>query len=82
LRAASYRAGMALGEIPLMLERQHLLKLVADTPTVVLEISQDALEHLRTTLPALDAKLMRNLSIEIGDRLCDLLETMRETEND
>jgi MFS superfamily sulfate permease-like transporter/CRP-like cAMP-binding protein len=82
LRAASYRGGMALGEIPLMLERQHLLKLVADTPTVVLEISQDALEHLRTTLPALDAKLMRNLSIEIGDRLCDLLETMRETEND
>lgn len=82
LRVASYRAGMALGEIPLMLERQHLLKLVADTPAVLLEISQDGLEHLRTTVPGLDAKLMRNLSIEIGYRLCDLLEMVRDIESD
>jgi CRP-like cAMP-binding protein len=82
LRTASYRAGMALGEIPLMLERRRLLKLVADTPVVLLELSEDALEHLRTTMPGLDAKLMRNLSIEIGYRLCDLLETVRDLEGD
>ena len=82
LRTASYRAGMALGEIPLMLERQRLLKLVADTPAVLLELSQDALEHLRTTMPGLDAKMMRNLSNEIGYRLCDLLETIRDLEGD
>ncbi|WP_213763950.1 SulP family inorganic anion transporter [Caballeronia sp. dw_19] len=82
LRAASYRAGMALGEIPLMLERQRLLKLVADTPAVLLELSPDALAHLRTTMPGLDAKMMRNLSIEIGYRLCDLLETLRDIEGD
>jgi SulP family sulfate permease len=82
LRTASYRAGMTLGEIPLMLERQRLLKLVADTPAVLLELSQDTLEHLRTTMPGLDAKLMRNLSIEISDRLCDLLETVRDLEGD
>jgi sulfate permease, SulP family len=82
LRTASYRAGMALGEIPLMLERRRLLKLVADTPAVLLELSKDALEHLRTTMPGLDAKLMRNLSIEIGYRLCDLLETVRDLEGD
>jgi hypothetical protein len=73
---------MTLGEIPLMLERQRLLKLVADTPAVLLELSQDTLEHLRTTMPGLDAKLMRNLSIEISDRLCDLLETVRDLEGD
>ncbi|MFM0210737.1 SulP family inorganic anion transporter [Paraburkholderia sediminicola] len=82
LRMASYRAGMTLGEIPLMLERQRLLNLVADTPAVLLELSQDTLEHLRTTMPGLDAKLMRNLSIEISDRLCDLLETVRDMESD
>jgi CRP-like cAMP-binding protein len=82
LRAASYRAGMALGEVPLMLERQHSLKLVADTPTVLLDLSQRALEHLRATMPALDAKLMRNLSTEIADRLCDLLEMVRDMEGD
>jgi SulP family sulfate permease len=82
LRTASYRAGMALGEIPLMLERQRLLKLVADTPTVLLELSQEALEHLRATMPGLDAKLMRSLSIEIGYRLCDLLEMVRDLEGD
>jgi sulfate permease, SulP family len=82
LRTASYRAGMALGEIPLMLERQRLLKLTADTPSVLLELSQEALEHLRTTMPGLDAKLMRNLSSEIGYRLCDLLEVVRALEGD
>src|SRR5476649_1992433 len=82
LRTASYRAGMALGELPLMLERQRLLKLVADTPAVLLELSQDALEQLRTTMPGLDAKLMRNHSNEIGYRLCDLLETIRDLEGD
>jgi sulfate permease, SulP family len=82
LRTASYRAGMALGEIPSMLERQRLLKLVADTPAVLLELSQEALAHLRTTMPGLDAKMMRNLSIEIGYRLCDLLETIRDLEGD
>jgi sulfate permease, SulP family len=82
LRTASYRAGMALGETPLMLERQHLSKLVADTPAVLLEISQDALDHLHTTMPELAAKLMRNLSVEIGYRLCDLLETVRDLEGD
>jgi SulP family sulfate permease len=82
LRAASYRAGMALGEVPLMLGRQHSLKLVADTPTVLLDLSQRALEHLRATMPALDAKLMRNLSTEIADRLCDLLEMVRDMEGD
>jgi len=82
LRTASYRAGMALGEIPSMQERQRLVKLVADTPAVLLELSQDALAHLRTTMPGLDAKLMRNLSIEIGYRLCDLLETIRDLEGD
>ena len=82
LRTASYRAGMALGEIPLMLERRRLLKLVADTPAVLLELSEDTLEHLRTTMPGLDAKLMRNLSNEIGYRLCDLLETVRDLEGD
>ncbi|MGF6721113.1 SulP family sulfate permease [Paraburkholderia sp. GAS41] len=82
LRTASYRAGMALGEIPLMLERQRLLKLVADTPSVVLEIPQSALDHLGTTMPGLDARLMRNLSSEIGYRLCDLLATMRDLEGD
>ena len=73
---------MALGEIPSMLERQRLLKLVADTPAVLLEFSQEALAHLRTTMPGLDAKIMRNLSIEIGYRLCDLLETIRDLEGD
>jgi len=82
LRTASYRAGMALAEIPLMLERQRLSKLVADTPAVVLELSQDALAHLRMTVPGLDAKLMRNLGIEIGYRLCDLLETTGDLEGD
>jgi sulfate permease, SulP family len=82
LRTSSYRAGMALGEIPLMLEQQRLLKLVADTPAVVLALSQDALDHLRTTMPGLDAKLMRNLSVEIGYRLCNLLETVRDLEGD
>lgn len=82
LRVASYRAGTALGEIPLMIERQRLLKLAADTPGVLLEISQDALEHLRTTMPDLDAKLLRNLNAEIGDRLCDLLEMVRDSEGD
>jgi sulfate permease, SulP family len=82
LRTASYRAGMTLGEIPLMLERRRLLKLVADTPAVLLELSQDALAHLRATAPSLDAKMMRNLSIEIGYRLCDLLETLRDLEGD
>jgi len=33
-------------------------------------------------MPGLDAKLMRNLSIEIGYRLCDLLETIRDLEGD
>jgi hypothetical protein len=65
-----------------MLERQRLLKHVADTPAVLLELSQDALEQLRTTMPGLDAKLMRNLSNEIGYRLCDLLETIRDLEGD
>jgi hypothetical protein len=73
---------MALGEIPLMLERQRLLKLVADTPGVLLELSQEALGHLRATMPGLDAKLMRNLSSEIGYRLCDLLEMVRDLEGD
>ena len=82
LRTASYRAGMALGEIPSMLERQRLLRLVADTPSVLLELSQTALDHLRATMAGLDAKLMRNLSTEIGYRLCDLLETMRDLEGD
>jgi sulfate permease, SulP family len=82
LRMASYRAGMALGEIPLMIERQHVLKLVADSPAVLLELSQVALEHLRATAPELAAKLMTNLSMEIGYRLCDLLETVRNNESD
>jgi hypothetical protein len=59
-----------------------LLKLTADTPSVLLELSQEALEHLRTTMPGLDAKLMRNLSSEIGYRLCDLLEVVRALEGD
>ncbi|MFM0505494.1 SulP family inorganic anion transporter [Paraburkholderia caffeinilytica] len=82
LRTASYRAGMTLGEIPLMLDRQHLLKLVADTPAVLLALSQDTLDYLRTTMPELDAKLMRNLNFEISDRLCDLLEAVRDFEGD
>jgi hypothetical protein len=36
------------------------------TPTVLLEISQDALEHLHATMPELAAKLMRNLRLECG----------------
>jgi sulfate permease, SulP family len=82
LRATSYKSGMALGEIPLMLERRRMSKLVADTPAILLEISQDALEHLRTTMPALDAKLMRNLNVEMGHRLCDLLESLRDVDAD
>lgn len=82
VRAASYQAGTALGEIPLMLERRRVVKLMADTPTVLLEISPDALDHLRTTMPTLDAKLMRNLNAEMGRRLCDLLETLRDVDAD
>jgi hypothetical protein len=33
-------------------------------------------------MPGLDARLMRNLSSEIGYRLCDLLATMRDLEGD
>jgi sulfate permease, SulP family len=82
VRATSYQSGMALGEMPLMLERRRMSKLVADTPAILLEISQDALEHLRTTMPALDAKLMRNLNVEMGHRLCDLLESLRDVDAD
>jgi sulfate permease, SulP family len=82
LRATSYHSGMALGEMPLMLERRRMSKLVADTPAILLEISPDALEHLRTTMAALDAKLMRNLNVEMGHRLCDLLESLRDVDAD
>jgi len=82
VRTASYRAGMALGEISLMVERGRLLKLVADTPAVLLDLSRDALDKLLTAEPGLDAKMMRNLSVEIGYRLCDVLETIRDLEGD
>jgi SulP family sulfate permease len=79
---ASYRAGMALGEMLVRDQSNRELTLVAQSAVVVLTLSAPALAELRATHPSIVATLMTNLACELHARNTDLIERLRIIEDD
>lgn len=80
LRLASYRAGVVFGEMALLSKRPRSANVVAETEVVLFELTMEAFEQLNAEQPALSAKLIRNLAIELGLRILGMNNMLRARE--
>lgn len=81
LRLASYRAGVAFGEMALLSNQSRSANVIAETPVVLFELTTDAFERLNVEQPALGVKLIRNLAVELSCRLHSLDNMYRALES-
>ena len=71
LRLRTLRPGVVVGEIALYAGVARTADVVAETPSVVLRISREAIERLEAEEPALAAALHRWLATTLAERLSD-----------
>jgi SulP family sulfate permease len=71
IRLRTLRPGVVVGEIALYSGVARTADVVAETPSVVLRISREAIERLETEEPELAATLHRWLATTLAERLSD-----------
>jgi SulP family sulfate permease len=75
IRLRTLRPGVVVGEIALYARVARTADVVAEVPSVVLRITNEAIERLETEEPALAAMLHRWLATTLAERLTDTMRT-------
>ena len=73
MRLSSMNSGVVVGEVALYLGIPRTADVVAETPSVVLRLSRESIEHLEAAEPETAAALHRWLARTLAERLSDAL---------
>lgn len=68
-RLASFAPGVIIGEMASLARSTRSAEAVAESDVIVLKLSLDALDRLLVEQPALAAKLLKNMSLHLADRV-------------
>ena len=71
-RLASFAPGVTMGEMALLDGRARSAEAVAETDLVLLQLSAQAFEGLKSEHPLLAAKLLNNIALHLADRVRSL----------
>jgi SulP family sulfate permease len=68
-RLASFAPGVSIGELAVLALQPRSAEAVAESDVTALGLSVDAFERMMQAHPTLAAKLLRNMALQLGDRV-------------